>query len=162
MATTFKDNQGRAWTLAVNVASIKRVKADLGMYLPDVLKGELVQQLASDPILLVDTIYSLCRPDAQAANVTAEQFGEAMAGDAIEHATKALLDECVNFSQNPRDRAALGRIVSALWKTMDKARDLVETRLDGIQIEKVMEEAILKAWNDPSNASSGNVPASSE
>lgn len=162
MATTFKDNQGRTWTLAVNATSIKRVKADLGIYLPDVLKGELVKQLIADPILLVDTVYSLCRPDAQAAGITAEQFGEAMAGDAIEHATQALLDECVNFSQNPRDRAALGRIVSALWKTMEKARDLVETRLDAIQIEKVMEEAMTRAWNERLTASSGSVPGSSE
>jgi hypothetical protein len=48
-----------------------------------------------------------------------------MAGDAIEHATRALLDELVGFSPSPRDRANLQRILETTWRMMDRARDLV-------------------------------------
>jgi hypothetical protein len=50
-----------------------------------------------------------------------------MAGDAIEAATTAVLEELISFCPSPRDRANLGRVLQAT-KVMDKARDLTEKR----------------------------------
>jgi hypothetical protein len=63
-----------------------------------------------------------------------------MAGDAIEQATSVLLEELVSFSPNPRDRANLGRVLQATGRVMDKARDLVEKRLDALVSPTALDE----------------------
>ena len=50
----FKDNAGRDWNLAVNVAGIKRLRDLLDVDLMQVIEGDLLQRLYADPILLVD------------------------------------------------------------------------------------------------------------
>ena len=84
---TFRDNAGRTWTVAIDVAAIKRVRSLIGYDLLAVLDGTGTQALVSDPVLLVDVLYALCRPEADRLAVTDEDFGRSMAGDAIEHAT---------------------------------------------------------------------------
>lgn len=157
---TFKDNAGRTWTIAVNVGSIKRVKALTGLNLLDVYEGKVIDQLARNPITLVDTLYAICKPDADAQRVSDVQFGEAMAGDAIEHATKALLDELISFSPNPRERAALGRVIQAMWKGLDKARDLLEAKLNQGDLEGTVDAAVNRAVQQALSDSSGSVPES--
>ena len=141
----FTDNAGRAWSVEINVAALKRVKGLTGVDLLEVLDGALIERLIRDPVLLCDVLYAACKPEADQRGVTDEEFGRAMAGDAIECATAALLDEIVSFCPSPRDRAALGRVLAATRAAMDKARDLVETRLDSGELEKAIDEALAQA-----------------
>jgi hypothetical protein len=139
---SFTDNAGRSWSVEVNVAALKRVKGLTGVDLLEVLDGTLIDRLIRDPVLLCDVLYAACKPDADQHGVTDEEFGRAMAGDAIEHATGALLDEIVSFCPSPRDRAALGRVLAATRTAMDKARDLIEQRLDSGELERAIEKAV--------------------
>ena len=59
--------------------------------------GTLLEKLINDPILLCDVIYCVCMEEADSRGVSDEDFGRAMAGDAIELATTALLEELVDF-----------------------------------------------------------------
>lgn len=139
---TFTDNAGRTWTIAVNVDAIKRVRGLLQVDLLAVVEGKLIEQLIRDPVLLCDVIYAVCKPEADANNISDTDFGKAMAGDAIEHATKALLEELANFSPNPRDRANLGRVLTTTWAAMDKARDLIGARLENLSVGVLAEQAL--------------------
>src|SRR5690606_18405993 len=94
---TFNDNAGRTWTVAINVDAIKRVKSLLGVNLLDAVEGKLIEQLVSDPVMLCDVLYVLCKPEADAKQVSDEDFGRSMAGDAIDHGTTCLLEELVDF-----------------------------------------------------------------
>lgn len=154
----FTDNAGRAWDIEINVAALKRVKGLTGVDLLGVLDGTLIEQLIRDPVLLCDVIFAACKPEADRQGITDEEFGRAMAGDAIEHAAAALLDEIVSFCPSPRDRAALGRVLAATRTAMDRARDLVETRLDDGELEKAIEAALLQ--ETPGDSSTA-APASS-
>lgn len=153
----FVDNAGRTWTVTVNVDAIKRVRGLLNVDLLEIIEGALIDKLIRDPVLLCDVVYAVCKPEADARDVTDEEFGRAMAGDAIEHATTALLEELVAFCPSPRDRANLGRILAATWRMMDRARDLIEQRLDSGILEKLGEQALARAMS-----SSGDAPASAE
>lgn len=153
---TFTDNAGRNWTIAINVDAIKRVRGLLDIDLLEIVEGKLIEKLIRDPVLLCDVVYAVCKPEADAKGVSDEEFGRAMAGDAIELATKALLEDLVGFSPSPRDRANLQRVLETTWRVMDKARDLVEARLDSVNVEQVVQQALATAGN-----SSGAVPASS-
>ncbi len=152
----FTDNAGRTWTIAINVDAIKRVKGMLDVNLLEIVEGTLIERLIRDPVLLCDVVYVVCKPEADEKNVTDEDFGRAMAGDAIEHATKAVLEELVGFSPSPRDRANLTRVLETTWRVMDKARDMVEAKLTSSELEKTIEQALQNASD-----SSGSVPVSS-
>jgi hypothetical protein len=164
---TFKDNQGREWTVEISVAAIKRVRGLAGVDLMEVLEGSngLIEKLVRDPVLLCDVIYAACKPQADERQVSDEAFGASMAGDAIEHATAALLEELVDFCPSPRDRANLGRVLKATREVMDKARDVVERRIDelidGGALERAVLEAVPPTVEAAAGGSSGSAPASS-
>ncbi|MEP0848686.1 MAG: hypothetical protein HRF50_17915 [Phycisphaerae bacterium] len=152
---TFTDNAGRTWTIAINVDVLKRVRGLVDVNLLDIIDGKLIERLYRDPVLLCDVVYAVCKPEADAKSVSDEDFGRAMAGDAIEQATKALLEELVLFSPSPRDRANLQRVLETTWQVMDKARDLVEARLATVDAEQIVAQALVT-----SGTSSGSAPGS--
>lgn len=139
---TFVDNAGRTWTIAINVGAIKRVRGLLNINLLEILEGELIDKLIRDPVLLCDVVYAVCKPEADALNVTDEEFGRAMAGDAIEQATKALLDDLVLFSPSRQARANLQRVLDTTWRLMDKAQAVIAAKLDSGEMEKTVEHLL--------------------
>ena len=153
---TFTDNADRSWNVEINVAAVKRVRDLANVDLLEIVEGKLIERLIRDPILLCDIVYAVCKPQADDRDVTDEEFGRSMAGDAIEHATSALLEELVSFCPSPRDRKNLGRVLEATNRVMDKARDLVEQKLDSGELERIAEQALETAGD-----SSGSAPASS-
>jgi hypothetical protein len=142
----FKDNSGRAWTVEINVATLKRVRGLTGVDLMQVIGGTLIEKLIRDPVLLCDVVYAVCKPEADAATprVSDEEFGKAMAGDAIDAATSALLDELISFCPSPRDRANLGRVLQATNRVLDKARDLAEKRIATLTSEGELDKLVCR------------------
>ena len=118
---TFKDTEDREWTVEINVTAVKRVKSLTGINIAAVSEG-LFTDLASDPAMLCDVIFALIKPQADMAGVTDEQFGTAMRGDSIHHATMAFLDELVNFTPSPAGRKLLSR-------ALDQSKELYETAM---------------------------------
>ena len=156
---TFKDNAGRSWTLIVNVAAIKRVRSLLDVNLMEAVEGDLLEQLSTDPILLCDVVYVLCKPEADQQNVTDEQFGQAMAGDAIEHATTALLEELVDFFPLAR-RRVLQKALGKLKAVEEKAAKFAEAALNDPKFDAQIDAALSGITNSALNlqASSASTP----
>ena len=168
---TFTDNASRDWVIEINVASLKRVKGLTGtdlIALAVSMDTSVAERLASDPILLCDVLYAVSKPQADERGVSDEEFGRSMAGDAIESATVALLEDIVGFCPSPRDRAALGRVLTAIRDARAKARDLVDKNLDrmieGGEIDRIVTDAMTEAEAQltqmTSGASSTSAPAS--
>ena len=161
---TFTDNAARAWTIQGNVDALKRVKSLLEVDLMEAVDGKLLQRMLDEPILLCDIIYALCKPQADAASVTDEDFGRAMAGDAIDNATQALLEELVDFFPQRR-RALLTKVLDKLKKLDSLALATVTDRIEKIDLDKVMSNAVAQLDNDLSallaGKPSGPAPASS-
>lgn len=152
---TFKDNAGRTWTIAVTVDAVKRVRDLLKEDLLDV--ENVLKRLLVDPILLCDVIYCVCKPQADAEQISDVQFAQAMAGDAIAHAKTALVEEIVNFSPDPRDRENLGLAVEKFNAMADRARELIKTKLESPALSREIEAALSAV-----GASFTNSPESSE
>jgi hypothetical protein len=145
----FKDNQGRNWTIVVNVATVKRVRSLLDINLLDVVKldsnnkpnVDLLEQLASDPVLLCDVIYCICKPEADAQKISDEDFGAAMGGDAIEYATTALLEELVDFFPEAK-RLVLRKLMNAGEKVKIQMEKALKLELDNPKLEKELEKQV--------------------
>lgn len=138
---TFKDNAGRSWTVAVNVAAIKRVKSLLDVNLMEAVEGDLLEKLSTDPVLLCDVVYVICKPEADTQDVTDEQFGQAMAGDAIEHATTALLEELIDFFPLAK-RRVLHKALTKLRAVEAKAASYAEAKLNDPALDKQIDDAL--------------------
>ena len=156
---SFKDNQGRQWSVEINVTAIKRVRGLTGEDLMQVIEGTLIEKLIRDPVLLCDVVYALCKPEADARSVSDEEFGKAMAGDAIEAATTAVLEELVGFCPSPRDRANLGRVLQATNRVMEKARDLTEKRIETLTSESELDKLVNRMVPEPLTSGSSSTSA---
>lgn len=97
MPHKFNDNAGRAWSLEVTVATIRRVKTLLGVNLLESVSGDLMDRMAADPALLADVVFAVVQPQAEKLGVTDAQFGEGLAGDAVSGASDALIGALVDF-----------------------------------------------------------------
>lgn len=153
---TFADNTGRSWTIVVNVDAIKRVRSLLGVNLLEIVDGDLIERLATDPVLLCDVLYAILKPEADAQQITDQDFGRAMAGDAIDLATTALLEELVDFFPQRKRRLLRGALAKLkAWEA--KALEVVERRLESQELDAQFENALRNIGN-----SSGSLRASSE
>ena len=108
---TFTDSQGRTWSVVINVSAIKRVRELLGVDLLDVANGELLSRLADDPCVLVDVLFVLCKPEADAKGVTDEDFGRGMVGVVLDEASAALMKELLDFFPSALRARALVKMI---------------------------------------------------
>jgi hypothetical protein len=130
----FIDSSGRVWVVDVSVTTIKRVRTLTGVNLLEVIQGELIEQLSSDPILLADCLYAVCQPQAVREGVSDEAFGQALAGDVIDRATTALLEGLIEFFPEPK-RRLLEKATAKYRQVQTQALALVEAKLDSPELE---------------------------
>lgn len=111
----FKDTAGRDWQVVVNVGQIERVRdlAKVDLYS---LFGDEAKRLFADPVLLVNTLYVMCREQADARKMSDVDFGQAFDGDVLEAGANALLEEVLSFFPSSRRRI--------LRATVDKSMEL--------------------------------------
>ena len=107
-------------------------------------------------MLLVDVLYAVCKPECASKNVTDEECGAAMAGDAIDLATSALLDEIIDFFPAPK-RLAFQKILSATRRFEEIARK----RLDALMADGEFENKMVSALEQLTGLS-GKAPESAE
>lgn len=157
---TFTDNAGRTWTVALNVTALKRVKSLCGVDLLDAVNdgGKLLERLASDPVTLCDLIFAVCKEQSEAKNVTDTDFGSAMAGDPIEAATVALLEELVDFFPKGK-REVLRRALQKMRAYEEKFLKAAHLKLDDPKMDEAVDKAIARALDSTPGDSSGSAPA---
>ncbi len=148
----FEDNKKRTWHININIDSIKRVRKSVDVDLLDSIESTLMERLIGDPVVLIDTIYVLCKEQADEQDVSDEDFGKAMAGDAIEDATTAFLAELSHFFPEPR-RSLLLKAVEKLNHLMAVAVKAGIAELDSPEMERKLIQNI-------SGSLSGKSPAS--
>jgi len=166
MSRRFTDTDNRPWTIELNVHAVKRVRDLLGVDLLDLggsdgdkPEDQLVFRLIADPVLLVDVLYVVCQEQASAASVDDAAFGRAMAGDAIDAATRALLEELADFTPSPRDRARARKVIAATWELIDRAQDVLDGRIDATMAEAA--DAAIAAMTATPGGGSTSSPAAS-
>jgi len=123
---TFQDNAGREWTVEVNVSAVKRVR--------DLLKEDLLE---------IETIlprYCVCKPQADERQVSNEQFGQAMAGDVLADAQRALLEELADFFQSPLQRERMKKTMALLGEITEREARLAVERLDDPGLKQKFEK----------------------
>jgi hypothetical protein len=150
----FQDTTGRTWAVVINVAAVKRVRGLLNLDLYSLVDDGFkpLAALVADPVRLADVLYCLCRDEAEARHVSDEDFGRALAGDALLHAADALVEELVDFFPDARTRDGLTKVLAAGRKVRDAILAHATTAAEAID-----PAAEARRWI----ASSGTAPGSS-
>ncbi len=111
---SFHDATGRRWDVAVNVTTINRVQASLGIDLISLVEDgcKPLSKLVQDPRQLVGVLYCLCKKQIEKAGISDEDFGEGFQGDPIGAATDCLVEEIIDFFHDPKVRESLKKLIS--------------------------------------------------
>ena len=137
---SFKDAQGRAWSVVIDATGVKRVTQRLGFHLGKLQDNNFagLREVAGDVINLCDTLYVLCEDQAKALglDLDSDAFGRLLDGDVFPAAADAFWEAFVDFSR-PQIRAALrtlatkGRELAGLMETdlSEKVKTLAATPL---------------------------------
>lgn len=122
----FTDTTGRVWQLKISVGSVKRVREATSLLLPSMFDEgmKLLVLLTTDYEKLVDVLYAVCKPEADAAGVGPEQFAESLGGDSLQQAMEALVRATADFFTSPEQRTALHKMLDTLMTTDSKFRTI--------------------------------------
>lgn len=158
----FIDRRGRVWIVDIDNTTLRRVKALTDVRLLDAIDGDLVTRLSSDPLLLGDVLFAICKPQADQQDVDDESFAEGLAGDSIDEACKALVDGLVAYF--PESRRRLLRKAADKQKMIEtRGLAAIEKRLDDPNlVDRIVEDLERKLAVPTLNDSSSVSPASSE
>lgn len=137
---TFRDGNGREWHINVTVADVKRVKEQTGLLLTSLVEDRLMPlaTLVSDPVKLVDTVWVLIEPQAKAAGLTDEQFGQSLSGDSVDQMAKAFMEALTDFFPK-RQSAMLKTLLTKQKDLQDALADRAEVELSRLTVEQLIE-----------------------
>jgi hypothetical protein len=157
---TFKDKNGTLWRIELNVGSAKRVKADCGVNLIDIVtvgdnnvETTVFERLAGDIELLINVLFSLCSAQAASSGIDAEKFAELFTGETVELATDALINEIINFSPPIRRK-----MLVKLWQMSTDLMGKMERDMDALINDPDFENELKNQFS----LSSTNIPESAE
>lgn len=142
---SFKDRAGRSWLVELDVSTVRRVrqKTEDGIDLLAVFDndGELLNRLYSDPILLAEVLWAICQPQIDDKQITDEEFGRGLAGEAIADATTALLEALADFFPGPK-RTALLKAKVKIGELEKLADHRVQMEVDRIDLAKLLDQQL--------------------
>jgi hypothetical protein len=95
--TRFTDAAGRTWTLRIDIAALRRVRARLGAEVTEALFGGDCGRILRGPDLLADALAAILEPQIKGAGLTAEKFADEFSADDIPAALEALMDARSDF-----------------------------------------------------------------
>ena len=138
----FKDKESREWEINLTIGAVKRVRDLVGVNLFELEEGDppLLTRLSIDEILICDILYCLCKLQADRRGISDEQFGELLTGDVIMAGMDAFYAEMVDFFR-VRGRMDRVKALQVQLKTVQMAVERVGKEIDGLQIEKQIEDA---------------------
>jgi hypothetical protein len=151
---TFIDFDDRVWQIEITIPDVARVKKLVDVNLLELVdvKGELFQRITGDVIFLCDLLYAICKPQADAANITDENFGRGLRGDALEKGLDALFLAVADFF--PKERR---RLMTSLHQRLNRfgqaAIEMAAEELNRATSDETMRRAISTAFGLGASAS---------
>ena len=98
---------------------------------------------STDPVMLADIIYAICKPQADEKNITDEQFGGLLNGNAIAEATEAFIEELIDFFP-PAKQGALRKMTEKVKTLETKGMDYAINLLDSQKLDQKFQEELDK------------------
>ena len=148
---SFTDALERRWTFEIETETIKRLRSSIDVDLLSIFEAEstLLKRLATDQILLVDTISLILSAEIERRKLSARDFAKGLVGDAIDRATDALIEAIGFFS--PRHQR---EILNSLWRQQKGANQQIADKIQAASpkmatvINQKIDQAIATVLDD--------------
>lgn len=128
---TFKDVDGKEWTLALDLATAKRLR-DQSL---DLVDDDSRTRIVEDPFAVLDVAWALLKPEAEARNLDFDAFAAVLTGCFVAF-MDAFVGELATFCRSlgkTTDAAILGAVLKAERKAEETAtRKLAEPKVDDL------------------------------
>lgn len=150
--SVFHDRHGVEWLVEINVAQVKRVRQELEFDLGKLIEDDArpLRDLLDDTVRLVDTVYILCRAQAEKRGLDDQQFGESISGESLEGLGSAFIDALVDFFQ-PRQGQLLRKMIDKGRLAQRILAERIEVRIDEITPEEIAEKALMSSASPASS-----------
>lgn len=154
---TFNDAAGRTWTIALTLGTAMYVKNKLEIDLlqPEAGEPPLLTRLGTDEMLLGEVLCALLESQFEAHKVTDADVRNAFDGKTLLAAQKAFYEELTDFFQN-RGRMDRAKAVAAQARLIEKATAAVETKIDTMDLDRLVDGALSGNWPEPSASTPGH------
>lgn len=151
---SFLDNAGRTWTLCIHVTAVKRLRALVGVDLYGLVDDKFsgLAKFLGDPVTLFDALYVLCHEQAEKLGISSEDFGSAMGGDSIEHASNAFLEELADFFPDARTREALKKVLQTSRRVRDLMIDQAIQSVEDLDLESIVRSLSTSSGRSPESS----------
>ena len=128
---TFTDTAGREWQLNITVGAVKRVREATDVLLPSLFDDDLTPlgEFVADYIKVVDVLWAVCKPQADAIDINAEQFAESLGNDSLGKATEALVRATIDFFTSPEQRTSLHQTIDKVLATTNQVQILAGAKV---------------------------------
>ena len=159
----FKDQQGRTWSISVNLRSVKNVREQCDILLTALFDdgAKLLQELSHDYVKIAEVLWILCEGQAadkkwsktvdgksqEKVGVTPDEFGESLGGDSLGEAVEALVRATADFFTSPEQRRVLNKTIDMMMSTGVHAVMMVETMVDEQNPESLAQNFMDSATN---------------
>lgn len=143
---SFKDTEGRIWTLRITVAAIRRIKDIAGIDLGDFsifAEESPLASLSDDCLKMARAVYAAVLPEAEKRNVSEDAFLDALSGDCIEQMSNAFLEGLADFSPGLQ-----GKILRRVLKASEGQRERLCKQAEE-EVGKTLETFLEDATNSP-------------
>jgi hypothetical protein len=148
---TFTDRKKREWDVTVTLAGIRRMeKGDYSLMYPKPVvlmppTKEFFPDLLGNPALLWGMIWVLCKPQADAKQVSEEEFCDGLDGEVMEIGREKFWDALLDFFRERRTdlsalRSILRKSLTEASQRAEEAMPLLEAKLVSFldqQLEKI-------------------------
>lgn len=141
--TTFKDSEGREWSLRFSVATIKSTFEKTGVDLASLAGDQLkpLGELLESPLKFADVLWCICEKQAEKQGISSDEFFDSLSGESIVECVEPFVEAISDFSRAPQ-KQALMKLVSKLTQVHNALAGKASAELDQIDPEEVAEKLI--------------------
>lgn len=134
---SFVDSAGDRWTIEITVEHVQMLRRELGLdILAIVSDTTILPRLATDDVLLVDTISLLLSDSIVRRNLDAAGFARRLLGDVMQAAADAMIEAVAVFSR-PQKRG----LIRESWAAIKNAEARI-VQMAVCRIAEVVEQTV--------------------
>ena len=125
--STYQDSNKNEWPLEIVTKTVREIKKTVKdaegepVDLMACVNGNLTFKLLTDPCLLVDILWTICKPYAETKGMTYDQFAAAHKGAVLDAGLEAFMEALGDFFPTP--------LKAALKEMYSRTKELQQTAI---------------------------------
>lgn len=125
----FNDRNGHEWFIELNIATARRIRQEMAKDARfdqfDFLDYAGILAAVNDVFFAADLLYVVCKEQADALEITTEEFGASLKGKYLFDAIAAFVAEYLDFFPDPTVAEKMRAVVDATREKQAAIRDAI-------------------------------------